>query len=64
MYSSPFEWNVACNIMPNMFLLEDYARQIGVDIQNSEIHGYINPYAYEINRKQYFKGMMSRYPIS
>lgn len=33
-----------------MFLMEDYARQIGVDIQNSEIRGYINPYSYEINR--------------
>ena len=33
-----------------MYLLEDYARQIGVDLQNNELHGYINPYAYEINR--------------
>lgn len=42
--------SIACNIVPNMFLMEDYARQIGVDIQNSEIRGYINPYSYEINR--------------
>ena len=33
-----------------MFLLEDYARQIGMDVQNSELHSYVNPYAYEINR--------------
>lgn len=33
-----------------MYLLEDYARQIGVDMQNNELHGYINPYNYEINR--------------
>lgn len=40
----------ACTTPMNMFLMEDYARQIGVDIQNSEMHGYLNPYAFEINR--------------
>ena len=40
----------AYNVVPNMYLLEDYARQIGIDMQNNELHGYINPYAYEINR--------------
>lgn len=38
------------NVPTNMFLMEDYARQIGVDIQNNELHGYLNPYAFEINR--------------
>ena len=37
-------------VKQNMFLLEDYARQIGVDIANCELHGYLNPYTYEINR--------------
>ena len=39
-----------CTTSINMFLMEDYARQIGVDIQNSEMHSYLNPYAFEINR--------------
>lgn len=55
---------IACNIVPNMFLMEDYARQIGVDIQNSEIRGYINPYSYEINRIWYDSLMNDRHWLS
>ena len=41
---------VAYDTLPSMFLLTDYSRQIGVDLQNNVIHGYLNPYAYEVNR--------------
>lgn len=39
-----------CDVIPSSFLLEDYSRQIGIDLMNQELHGYLNPYAYEINR--------------
>ena len=41
---------VAYDTLPSMFLLEDFSRQIGMDLQNNELHGYLSPYAYEINR--------------
>lgn len=39
------------DIHHSMFLMEDYARQIGVDMQNSELRAHISPYSYEVNRR-------------
>lgn len=41
---------MGCDALPNCFILEDYSRQIGIDLVNQELHGYLNPYTYEINR--------------
>ena len=41
---------MGCDVLPNCFVLEDYSRQIGIDLVNQELHGYLNPYTYEINR--------------
>ena len=48
------EWNSAYfDINHSMFLMEDYARQIGMDIQNNGIRAHISPYSYEINRMHF-----------
>lgn len=41
---------IAYDTLPSMFLLEDFSRQIGMDLHNNELHSYLSPYAYEINR--------------
>ena len=45
---------MGCDALPNCFILEDYSRQIGIDLVNQELHGYLNPYTYEINRILFF----------
>lgn len=48
-----------CDVLPNCFILEDYSRQIGIDLVNQELHGYLNPYTYEINRFSLFVAFYS-----
>ena len=55
------EWDSSYfDINHNMFLMEDYARQIGMDIRNNGIRSHINPYSYEINRMMSFYQLLSQ----
>ena len=40
--------------------MEDYARQIGMDIQNNGIRAHISPYSYEINRMRFISLLLSQ----
>ena len=55
------EWNPSYfDIHHSMFLMEDYARQIGMDIQNNGIRAHISPYSYEINRMRFISLLLSQ----